>query len=133
MTYFRSIMPSPEARAIVRATAPAVHSDKAALRFRLWHHLAEECARRCLFEEFVVGEQRLDVVEALIECGEQRNPHAAPRLARQLPPAELARLHHALKPALRKALGEVLGTTSNKAVLNAWDETFVYLLAPATA
>jgi len=126
-------MLAPEARGIVRATAPAILSSKAALRFRMWHHLAEERARRSLFEEFVVGEQRVGLIEALIECGEQRHPHAAPRLARQLPPAELARLHDVLKPALHKAIREVLGATATRAVLNAWDETFVYLLAPAAA
>jgi len=122
-------MLAPEARGIVRATAPAIISSKAALRFRMWHHLQDERARRGLFEEFVAGDERLGLIEALIECGEQRLSRVAPRLARQLMPAELARLQDALKPALHKALKEVLGATATRAVLNAWEETFAHLFA----
>jgi hemoglobin-like flavoprotein len=124
-------MLAPETRGIVRATAPAILSSKAALRFRIWHHLKDEPARRGLFEEFVAGNERLGLIEALVECGEQRLSRASPRLARQLMPAELARLNEALKPALHKALKEVLGATATRAVLNAWDETFAHLLSSA--
>jgi len=118
-----------EALAIVRATAPAIMSGRAAVRFRMWHHLKDEPARRSLFEEFAVGDERVGLIEALVKCGEPRAPHASPRLARQLPPAELARLSDSLKPALRRALRDVLGATATDAVLNAWDETFAGLLA----
>ena len=132
MTFSKSSKPdtlAPEALAIVRATAPAIMSGRAAVRFRMWHHLQDEPARRSLFEEFVIGDERVGLIEALVKCGDPRAPHASPRLARQLPPAELARLSDSLKPALRRALRDVLGATATDAVLNAWDETFAGLLA----
>src|SRR6478736_7446460 len=121
-------MLAPEALAIVRATAPAIMSGRAALRFRMWHHLKDERARRSLFEEFVIGDERVGLIEALVKCGEPRAPHASPRLARQLPPAELARLIDSLKPALRTALRDILGATATDTVLNAWSDTFSHLL-----
>jgi hemoglobin-like flavoprotein len=125
-------MLAPEARAIVRATAPAILSSKAAIRFRMWHQLQEEPVRRGLFEEFIVGKETLGLIEALVECGEQNHSYDPPRLARRLAAQERARLHLALKPALRKALKDVLGASATEPVLNAWSETFSHLFAPAT-
>ena len=133
MTYIAklgSIMLAPESRAIVRATAPAILASKAAIRFRLWHVVQDESARRGLFEEFVSGKETLGLIEALVECGEQNHSYDPPRLARRLDAQERARLLHALKPALRGALKGVLGAVATEAVLNAWDETFSYLFAP---
>jgi nitric oxide dioxygenase len=132
MTYITKIEPimlAPESRAIVRATAPAILSSKAAIRFRMWHNLQDEPQRRGLFEEFVAGKEVLGLIEALVECGEQYHSYDPPRLARRLAAQEHARLHHALKPALRRALKDVLGASATEAVLNAWGETFSYLLA----
>jgi len=132
MTFNTSSEPNmlaPEALAIVRATAPAIMSGRAALRFRMWHHLKDEPARRSLFEEFAVGDERVGLIEALVKCGEPRAPHASPRLARQLPPAELARLSDSLKPALRRAIRDIMGAAATEPVLDAWSDTFSQLLA----